>query len=84
MAEAASWYERQRPGLGQEFVDEAFAVFTQLAETPLAHELIHRSSRRALLRRFPFAVFYIFEGNVVLGVGLLHGSRHPRNWMRRT
>jgi plasmid stabilization system protein ParE len=83
IAEAASWYERQQRGLGQEFLDEALAVFTRLAETPLGYELVHRSARRALLRRFPFAVFYIFDQDEVLVVGVLHGSRHPLHWMRR-
>ena len=83
MSEAASWYEQQQRGLGQEFLDEALAVFMRLGETPLAFELIYRSARRALLRRFPFAVFYTFEDDVVLVVGVLHGSRHPRYWMRR-
>lgn len=81
MSEAASWYEKHQRGLGQEFLDEALAVFMRLGETPLACELIYRSARRALLRRFPFAVFYIFEEDVVLVVGVLHGSRHPRHWM---
>ncbi len=83
MSEAASWYEQQQRGLGQGFLDEALAVFMRLGETPLAFELIYRSARRALLRRFPFAVFYTFEDDVVLVVGVLHGSRHPRHWMRR-
>ena len=83
MSEAASWYELQQRGLGHEFLDEALAVYMRLGETPLACELIYRSARRALLRRFPFAVFYTFEDNVVLVVGVLHGSRHPRHWRRR-
>ena len=82
MTEAASWYEQQQRGLGQDFLDEALAAFVRLAETPLGYELIHRSARRALLRRFPFAVFYTFEEDVVI-LGVLHGSRHPRHWMRR-
>ncbi len=83
MTEAASWYEQQQRGLGQDFLDEVLAAFMRLAETPLGYELVHRSARRALLRRFPFAVFYSFEEGVVLVVGVLHGSRHPRHWMRR-
>jgi len=83
MTEAALWYEQQQRGLGQRFLDEALAVFTRLAEAPLGYELVHRSVRRALLRRFPFAVFYKFEEEVVI-LGVLHGSRHPRHWMRRT
>lgn len=83
MTEAASWYEQQQRGLGRDFLDEALAVFMRLAESPLGYELVHRSARRALLRRFPFAVFYSFERGVVLVVGVLHASRHPRNWMHR-
>jgi len=82
MAEAALWYEQQQRGLGQDFLDEALDVFMRLAEMPLGYELVHRSARRALLRRFPFAVFYTFEEDVVI-LGVLHGSRHPRHWMRR-
>jgi plasmid stabilization system protein ParE len=82
MAEAALWYEQQQRGLGQDFLDEALAVFMRRAETPHGYELVHRSARRALLRRFPFAVFYTFEEDVVI-LAVLHGSRHPRHWMRR-
>lgn len=82
MTEAASWYEQHQRGLGQDFLDEALAVFMRLAESPFGYELVHRSARRALLRRFPFAVFYTFEEDVVI-LGVLHGSRHPRHWMRR-
>ena len=83
MTESASWYEQQQRGLGHDFLDEALAVFMRLAETPLGYELVHRSVRRALLRRFPFAVFYTFEEIAVVVVGVLHGTRHPRYWMRR-
>ena len=37
MSEAASWYEKHQRGLGQEFLDEALAVFMRLGETPLAN-----------------------------------------------
>jgi len=43
LADAAAWYEAQRPGLGQEFLDEALATFSAVAETPLIHVVIHRT-----------------------------------------
>ena len=39
LAEAARWFEEQRPGLGQEFLDEALATFTAIAERPLARSV---------------------------------------------
>jgi plasmid stabilization system protein ParE len=57
LAEAARWYEEQQPGLGLDFLDEALATFSTIAERPLASATVYGSLRRALLHRFPFGVF---------------------------
>lgn len=57
LAASAAWYEKQRSGLGQEFLDAAVATFSAIADIPNGFAVIHRSVRRALLHRFPFAVF---------------------------
>ena len=41
LAEAARWYEQQRPGLGLEFLDEALATFSAIAERPLASAAVY-------------------------------------------
>ena len=58
LADAAIWYEQQREGLGHEFLDEASATFSRIAENPLVSAIVHRGARRALMHRFPFGVFY--------------------------
>jgi plasmid stabilization system protein ParE len=83
LAESAAWYEQQRTGLGQEFLDAALATFSAITDIPNGFAVIHRSVRRALLHRFPFAVFYVFDRDGVVVLGVLHGSRHPRFWMNR-
>ena len=83
LAESARWYEDQRPGLGQEFLDEALATFAAIAEKPLASAAVYGSLRRALLHRFPFGVFYLVDGDGAVVIGVLHGSRHPRRWKSR-
>jgi plasmid stabilization system protein ParE len=83
LAESARWYEEQRPGLGQEFLDEALATIAAIAERPLASAAIYGSLRRALLHRFPFGVFYFADGDGAVVIGILHGSRHPRRWKSR-
>jgi hypothetical protein len=50
---------------------------------PLGYAVVYGSARRALLRRFPFSIFYTVDERGVLVVGVLHSSRHPRFWMRR-
>jgi plasmid stabilization system protein ParE len=63
--EAAAWYEVQQPGLGIEFLLELDAAIERAAETPVAYGQIHREVRRVLVRRFPYAVYFLFEGELV-------------------
>ena len=84
LAAAASWYEQQRTGLGQEFLDEFMAVREMLSDTPLICPVVHRKTHRALLNRFPFGVYFLVENADVVVVAVMHGSRHPNRWHRRT
>ena len=84
LSDAARWYEEQRPGLGHQFLDEVLAIFSKLAETPLLYPVIHRNTRRALIHRFPFGVYYRAETTAIVVVAVMHGSRHPRRWKTRT
>ena len=84
LAEAALWYEEQGSGLGDQFLDEVLAVFSTIAETPLMYPIVHRSTRRALIHRFPFGVYYRVETTAIVVVAVMHGSRNPRRWKSRT
>ncbi len=81
---AASWYEQQQIGLGQEFLDEFMIVRLRLAETPLMYSTVHRDTRRAIMNRFPFGVYFRVDDAVVVIVAVMHGSRNPRRWHGRT
>jgi hypothetical protein len=56
--EAFRWYEVQRVGLGEEFLAEVDATLRKVLVSPRQYPVIHRSTRRALLRRFPYGLFY--------------------------
>jgi len=45
--EAAIWYDKQQPGLGQRFLDEVLATFVSIAEMPRKYPSVHRATRRA-------------------------------------
>jgi len=57
--EAASWYERRRPGLGLRFLDELDYVLQRVAAAPFQFPAIHPGVRRALLNRFPYSVYFL-------------------------
>jgi len=84
LGEAAGWYEQQQPGLGQQFLDEVTVSLSRISETPLAYPVVHRATRRALVKRFPFGIFYLVEGGEIVVVAILHGSRNPRTWKQRS
>lgn len=81
--EAAVWYEKQRPGLGDEFLDELRITCKTISETPAVYPVVHRSTRRALIRRFPFGVYFRIEDEQIIVFAVIHGSRHPRRWRQR-
>jgi toxin ParE1/3/4 len=80
--EAFEWYENERDGLGQEFLESMRAAYDRIASGPLSYQEMRAGLRRILLRRFPYAVYFAVEGEVVTVVTVLHVSRHPRGWQR--
>ena len=54
---AAKWYERQREGLGVEFVAEVDAALERIESNPEQYEVVHCEIRHAILRRFPYGLF---------------------------
>lgn len=82
--EAANWYEMQRKGLGHEFLDEVLRAFKTISDNPYTYTVVHRHTRRALTHRFPFAIYYRIEEESLVVVAVMHGSRHPKRWQKRT
>jgi len=73
-SEAAAWYEEQKPGLGIEFLLELDMAIERAAENPQTNTVQYRNVRRALVRRFPYSVYYHFEGDKLDIFEILH---HP-------
>jgi plasmid stabilization system protein ParE len=83
IGEAYAWYEAQRAGLGQEFRDSVDAALLLVAAAPRAYPILHRDTRRALLRRFPYGLFYRLVDEQVVVVACMHAKRDPRSWRAR-
>jgi plasmid stabilization system protein ParE len=83
LANAWDWYERQRAGLGAEFFLCVEEVLERIGRTPEMYMVVHHDVRRALTRRFPYAVYYCIAGNDVVVLGILHTRRDPREWPSR-
>jgi plasmid stabilization system protein ParE len=53
----------------------------RLRLTPEA--LVDPTMRRALVRRFPYSIFYEIEPQQIIVYGVFHGARDPDAWKRR-
>jgi plasmid stabilization system protein ParE len=80
---AAVWYEDQQAGLGTRFLDELDLVFQQIAGSPLQFPRLEGEVRRALLRRFPYGVYFLAESEEVKVLAVLHLHRQPDMWKSR-
>lgn len=80
---AFEWYEGQRVRLGHEFLVAVRAATDSIEAFPDASAIVHRDTRRFLVERFPYVLFYRTEGSAILVVACLHAARAPEARARR-
>ena len=77
-----AWYELRSPGLGFAFYRTYVDVLSVISERPELYSTVRGEVRRVIRRRFPYAVFYVFEGAEVVVLSCLHEKRNPELWPR--
>ncbi len=82
-ADAYSWYEEQRTGLGEDFLNELLALEVRVVESPSAWPHVHEAVRRCLMRRFPYGLYYRVLEDRIEVLAVYHGRRGPRTLRRR-
>ena len=80
---AFEWYESEQPGLGFEFLDEVRAVYDRILDGPLKYQELRSGIRRALTRRFPYAIFFSLENDLIVVLAILDTARDPAEWQSR-
>jgi plasmid stabilization system protein ParE len=80
IAEGFWFYERQSAGLGDYFRSCIIADIDSLVFHGGIHE-VDFGYHRSLSKRFPFAIYYRVDGNVVTVVAVLDARRNPL-WIR--
>ena len=80
---ARRWYDRQTPGLGLEFARAVAATAASVGRSPEMYPVVEPPTRRALLRRFPYALLYDVGPDGVVVHGCFHLHRDPEAWRSR-
>jgi len=71
------WYEKQRRGLGNDFLDCMELALEDIAAFPEMFPVSHARFRKALIRRFPFSIFYMIERGMIVVHAVFDNRQDP-------
>jgi plasmid stabilization system protein ParE len=78
LREIINCYNRCSAGLGSDFLNEFERQVLNIASNPFLWTEIERGVRRALLRRFPYTVYFrVVEIDLLRIIVVKHQRRHP-------
>lgn len=88
IVEAHNWYKLQAAGLSSEFLRAVDACLSAIEREPQAYPIVHRQVRRALLRKFPYSIFFVYEqldeeNEQISVLACFHARRDPKQWQER-
>ncbi|MGO9014962.1 MAG: type II toxin-antitoxin system RelE/ParE family toxin [Dissulfurispiraceae bacterium] len=72
------WYETKSRGLGEDFLRMFYVCANEILCNPLLYRKVHLNFRRRLLRRFPYAIYFMIENDQIVVFGLFHCARYPQ------
>jgi plasmid stabilization system protein ParE len=81
--DAHLWYHRQAPDHAAALLAAVDACLRTIQRHPQAVTLVDPTMRRALLRRFPYAIVYEIGQREIVVYSAFHGAKDPRTWRRR-
>ncbi|MBI4826178.1 MAG: type II toxin-antitoxin system RelE/ParE family toxin [Nitrospirae bacterium] len=74
---AFEWYEKQRRGLGFEFLDCIEVSLNNILAFPEMYKTLYACLRGCVIRRFPFSIFYSIEGNEIVIHSIFDNRQDP-------
>ena len=83
LREAQKWYERQQSGLGRRFAEAVQTALERIQSNPTGFRLAYKNVREALVRGFPYVIYYCVEESRIVVFAVFHGRRDPQVWRSR-
>lgn len=83
LTEARQWYSHQRKDLDLEFMQCIDAALSRIQFNPRLFPVVHGGLRRAVVRRFPFAILYEVMAEEIQIIAVFHSRRNPDVWKSR-
>ena len=80
---AQAWYEERSLFAASAFLREISTVVQRVRHAPDRYPSAEAGTRRILLDRFPFTVYYRAKGDTMTIVAVAHQKRRPGYWSSR-
>lgn len=80
---AADWYAERKEGLDHEFIEEIEKTIHQIVGNPEQFAFVRKKIRMAIVKRFPFGIYYYVGEDVINVFAVFHFSRNPKVMRRR-
>jgi plasmid stabilization system protein ParE len=75
--DAISWYQDRLEGLGREFSVAVEQQLGRIALSPNQFACVIGDVRRAVLRRFPYSIYFMVEDERIVVLAIFHARRAP-------
>lgn len=83
LTEAREWYSHQRKDLDLEFMQCVEVALLRIQSNPRLFPVVYGMLRRAVVRRFPFAILYEVTPDEIEIIAVFHSRRNPDVWKSR-
>ena len=84
LREARKWYFERSPLSATAFAHAVDNAVSQIVEAPTRYPMAEHGTRKFVLQRFPFNIFYRPDETETVIVAVAHQKRRPGYWSNRT
>ena len=84
IAEAYQYYESCHESLGSDFVLCIEESIDRIEKNPRQYKTLYKNVHRALVRRFPYGIYYVLIDDQIIILGVLHARKNPKHWQERS
>jgi plasmid stabilization system protein ParE len=72
-----TWYKQIDPILEDRFVRALNDGLDRIEAHPFVYQVVYRNTRRVILDKFPYSVFYLIQDVNIIVIAVIHHKRNP-------
>jgi toxin ParE1/3/4 len=82
--QAVFWYQTEKEGLGSDFLAVLSEQLQLIEQHPYQYAVRYKDLRAAVLRKFPYLIYYRIAGQTIRVLAVLHAKQNPGTAHKRS